>query len=114
MVTRRDILGGIGWAIAAATPVKNSHALAVEERRLAGIDLCWCPPGRFRMGSPRGEPERRPDEYQVEVTLTQGFWIGKHAVTQGLWQQVMGPLPGPLSAGAGEDFPVYNLNYAEA
>jgi formylglycine-generating enzyme required for sulfatase activity len=66
------------------------------------------------MGSPRDEPERRPDEYPVEVTLTQGFWIGKHTVTQGLWQQVMGPLPGPLGAGAGEDFPVYNVNYAEA
>ena len=35
------------------------------------------------MGSPRGEPERRPGEDQVEVTLTKGFWMGKYEVTQG-------------------------------
>jgi len=41
-----------------------------DEREVAGIKLCWCPPGRFRMGSPPDEPERRSDEAQVEVTLT--------------------------------------------
>ena len=126
--TRRDILGGVGWAIAAAAVFRSSCGLALQtadagtfvgskggaERKLAGADLCWCPPGRFRMGSPRDEHERRRDEYQVEVVLTQGFWVGKYAVTQGLWQQVMGPLPGESSAGAGEDFPVYNVNCAEA
>jgi hypothetical protein len=29
---------------------------------IAGIKPCWCPPGRFVMGSPPGEPERRPGE----------------------------------------------------
>ena len=50
---------------------------------VGGVELCWCPPGRFRMGSPPGEPERRPGEDQVEVTLSRGFWIGKFEVTQG-------------------------------
>jgi formylglycine-generating enzyme required for sulfatase activity len=85
-----------------------------EEREVAGIKLCWCPPGRFLMGSPRGEPERRPGEDQVEVTLTKGFWIGKHEVTQGEWRRVAGDLPGKLTAGAGDDFPVYAVNFAEA
>lgn len=40
------------------------------EREVAGVVLCWCPPGRFQMGSPPGEPERRPGETQVEVTLS--------------------------------------------
>jgi hypothetical protein len=44
-----------------------------DEREVAGIKLCWCPAGRFLMGSPPGEPERRPGEDQVEVTLTKGF-----------------------------------------
>ena len=35
---------------------------AGDEQEVAGIKLCWCPAGRFRMGSPPGEPERRPDE----------------------------------------------------
>src|SRR5580765_2490007 len=46
---------------------------AGDGREVAGIKLCWCPPGRFRMGSPPDEPERRPDEAQVDVTLTKGF-----------------------------------------
>src|SRR5690349_19560809 len=40
---------------------------AGDERQIAGIKLCWCPPGRFLMGSPAEEPERRSDEDQVEV-----------------------------------------------
>src|SRR5690349_19120257 len=45
-----------------------------EEKTVAGVKLRWCPPGRFTMGSPPGEPERRPGEDQVEVRLTRGFW----------------------------------------
>jgi formylglycine-generating enzyme required for sulfatase activity len=66
------------------------------------------------MGSPPGEPERRPGEDQVEVTLTRGFWIGKYEVTQGEWERVVGALPAPLTAGTGDDFPVYSMNFAEA
>ena len=68
------------------------------------------------MGSPRNEPERRPGENQVEVTLTKGFWTGKYEVTQGQWKRVVGKLPGELTAagGQGDDLPVYNVNYAEA
>jgi formylglycine-generating enzyme required for sulfatase activity len=74
---------------------------AGDAREVAGIKLCWCPPGEFRMGSPPGEPERRPDEGQVEVTLTRGFWMGKYEVTQGQWKLVIGKLPGELTvAGA--------------
>jgi hypothetical protein len=29
-----------------------------DRRKVAGIKLRWCPPGRFRMGSPPDEPER--------------------------------------------------------
>ena len=87
-----------------------------DARDVAGIKLCWCPPGRFRMGSPPDEPERRPGEDQVEVTLTRGFWMGKYEVTQGEWRRVIGKLPGvlTLAGGEGADFPVYNVNYAEA
>jgi formylglycine-generating enzyme required for sulfatase activity len=87
-----------------------------DERVVNGIKLCWCPAGRFLMGSPPGELERRGDERQVEVKLTRGFWIGKFEVTQGEWNGVIGKLPGELTAGGGEgdELPVYNVNYAEA
>src|ERR1041384_7926843 len=57
-------------------------AKAGDETTVAGVQLCWCPPGRFHMGSPRSEPERRPDEDQVAVTLTRGYWMGKFEATQ--------------------------------
>jgi hypothetical protein len=33
-----------------------------DEREVGGVKLCWCPAGRFRMGSPPDEPGRRADE----------------------------------------------------
>ena len=68
------------------------------------------------MGSPRSEPERRPGEDQVEVTLTKGFWMGKFETTQGQWKRAMGRLPGELTAELpeGDDFPAGNVNFAEA
>jgi formylglycine-generating enzyme required for sulfatase activity len=88
---------------------------AGDETTVCGLRFCWCPPGTFVMGSPRGELERRPDEEQVTVTLTKGFWMGKFEATQGDWKRVMGKLPGPLTAELpeGDDFPVGNVNFAE-
>lgn len=87
---------------------------AGEERVASGVKLVWCPPGRFRMGSPPDEVERRYDEAQVDVTLTKGFWMGKYEVTQGQWQRLMGAFMQPQNKGAGEDFPVYWVSYLEA
>lgn len=88
---------------------------AGAEREVGGVELCWCPTGKFTMGSLPGEPERRPGEDQVTVTLTQGFWMAKFETTQGQWKRVMGKLPGPLTAELpeGDDLPVGNVNFAE-
>ena len=119
--------GLIGWHCAGtnvAPPVTVCRSAGASpslvpkpgSREVAGIELCWCPPGRFLMGSPRSEPERRPGESQVEVTLTKGFWMGKYEATQGQWKRLMGKLPGELTAELpeGDDFPVGNVNFAEA
>jgi formylglycine-generating enzyme required for sulfatase activity len=89
---------------------------AGDGRDVVGIPFRWCPPGKFTMGSPPDEPERRPGEDQVEVTLTRGFWMARFETTQGDWKRVMGELPGPLTAElpAGDDLPVGNVNFAEA
>lgn len=87
---------------------------AGDEREVAGVRLCWCPQGKFVMGSPRGEPERRPGEDQVEVMLSQGFWTGKYVVTQGQWKRIVGEFPGKQPAGEGDDFPLVEVNFAEA
>lgn len=123
-VTRRTALAA-GLAALTAAPARTLRARqaaefdgtrAGDERELLGIRLCWCPAGRFRMGSPPGEPERRPGEDQVDVTLTHGFWMAKYETTQGQWTRVSGALPGPLTAElpAGDDYPVGNVNFAEA
>jgi formylglycine-generating enzyme required for sulfatase activity len=100
----------------AAEAISFAGSKTGDEREVAGIRLCWCPAGRFLMGSPPNEPERRPDEDQVEVTLTRGFWMAKYEATQGQWKRVVGKLPGALTAELpeGEDYPVGNVNFAEA
>lgn len=89
---------------------------AGDEREVCGIKLCWCPPGQFVMGSPASEPERRPGEDQVEVTLSKGFWTAKYETTQGQWKRIVGKLPGEFTAELpeGDDLPVGNVNFAEA
>ena len=122
-VTRRSLLlGALATAVAASRSLRAQQPpssfqgrSAGEERDVDGITLCWCPAGRFVMGSPRSEPERRPGEDQVAVTLTRGFWMAKYETTQGQWHHAIGSLPGPLTAElpAGDDFPVGNVNFAE-
>lgn len=99
----------------AVAPSAFDGVRAGDARKVFGIKLCWCPPGRFTMGSPPGEPERRPGEDQVEVTLTKGFWMAKFEATQGQWKRAMGKLPGELTAELpeGDDYPVGNVNFAE-
>lgn len=41
------------------------------------------------MGSPTSELGRNSDETQHRVTLTKGFWMMEHEVTQGQWLRVM-------------------------
>jgi formylglycine-generating enzyme len=107
---------GLTGSLAAADPPPFAGKKAGDERTVAGVKLCWCPPGKFTMGSPPTEPERRPGEDQVEVTLTRGFWMAKFETTQGQWKRVVGKLPGELTAElpAGDDLPVGNVNFAEA
>jgi len=106
------LIAGTALVLAAGEPVRDSKA--GEEREVAGVKLCWCPAGKFLMGSPLSEPERRPGEDQVQVRLSKGFWIGKHEVTQSQWRRVVGVFPGPFTAGEGDNFPVYTINFAEA
>ena len=95
-------------------PSPFNGSKAGDEREIAGLKLCWCPAAKFTMGSPRSEPERRPDEDQVEVTLTRGFWIGKYVVTQGQWKRVVGEFPSKQPEGEGDNFPAVEVNFAEA
>jgi formylglycine-generating enzyme required for sulfatase activity len=55
-----------------------------------GMKFVWIPPGSFMIGSPKEEKERFGNETQHKVTLTKGYYMGVHLVTQEQWQAVMG------------------------
>lgn len=46
-----------------------------------GMVFCWCPPGRFTMGTPEEQPRVFEDEQPVQVEFADGFWIGKYELT---------------------------------
>jgi sulfatase modifying factor 1 len=88
-----------------------------DERVIEGLRVRWCPPGRFRMGSPPDERGRRADESPVDVTLTRGFYTGAFEVTQGQWRRILGDFPDRLPSpafGEGDDFPMYWVSFEQA
>ncbi len=82
----------------------------VEIGKDVKIELVWCPPGTFMMGSPDDEANRDPDEGLHRVTLTQGFWMGKTEVTQRQWESVMEANP---SRSKDPDLPVEMVSWEE-
>ena len=58
-----------------------------------GMKFVWIKPGTFLMGSPKEEAERSDNETHHKVTLSKGFYMGVHLVTQEQWQAVMGNNP---------------------
>ena len=75
------------------------------------LDMLWCKPGTFQMGSPEGEKGRENDETQHEVALTKGFYLGKYEVTQEQFEKVMGSNPSHLK---GATLPVEKVNWNDA
>jgi formylglycine-generating enzyme required for sulfatase activity len=55
------------------------------------LEMIWCPPGEFMMGSPEDDPfVRSTYKPQIKVRLTQGFWISRYPIIQDLWLLFMG------------------------
>ena len=76
-----------------------------------GIEFASIPAGKFLMGSPETEKRREGGETQHEVTLTQGFRMGIHEVTQAQYEQVMGQNPSQFK---GATLPVETVRYNDA
>ena len=72
------------------------------------VAFCWCPPGKFMMGSPKWEAGRSTNEAECIVTLTKGFWMMETEVTQKLWETVMGNNP---SSYKGDYYPVEHVSW---
>jgi formylglycine-generating enzyme required for sulfatase activity len=85
----------------------------LDPRPTGPAGFVWIAPGAFMMGSPTSEPDRDSSaEVQRMVTLTQGFWMSDHEVTQAEYQAVMGSNP---SESKGLNFfPVEMVSWSEA
>lgn len=82
-------------------PAANQGPSLAEALDRLQHDFVWIAPGRFIMGSPRHESGRGDDEQDHEVVLSEGFYLQRVPVSQGLWQAVMESNP---AAFAGVDF----------
>jgi len=54
------------------------------------LTLLWISPGRFWMGSPETEPERRDSEGPQHLVQLQGFFMSQTLITQAQWREVAG------------------------
>jgi formylglycine-generating enzyme required for sulfatase activity len=75
------------------------------------MTFCWIPAGEFLMGSPDMEDDRFDDEDQVNVTLSNEYWMGKYQVTQAQWEALMGSNPSRFK---GANMPVEKVSWDDA
>jgi formylglycine-generating enzyme required for sulfatase activity len=99
-------------------------------RNSIGMELAWIPSGSFMMGSTSAQVDEAWAECkkylsscerssffgetpQRLVTLRQGFWMGRHEVTQGQYEAVMGTNPS-FFKNCGKDCPVERVSWNKA
>ena len=77
------------------------------------LNMIWINPGTFVMGSPSNELGRTSDEGpQTVVTITKGFWMGHHPVTQGEYQSLMNTNPSYFTGNL--SLPVETISWNDA
>ena len=85
---------------------------AGDSREFDGMEFVWIPGGEFRMGST--SREAFDDEQPIrQVRIGEGFWLGKHEVTQSEWQRVMGSNPSGFDE-CGPSCPVERVSWNDA
>jgi len=97
-------------------PLHASGLRSAGQRATIGLPgdvlmrFAWCPPGSFLMGS---EEEEAYSEEQPahRVTLTKGFYMGIHPVTQAQWKSIMGSDPSKFK---GLNRPVENVSWHDS
>jgi len=126
-VAIRQTSQGAAKAMAAKFPGDGHEPGEEWNQNSLSLTFCWCPPGRFRMGSKTSEPDRAnklslAQEDQVNVILTHGFWMSRYETTQAAWEHIMHTTLDEqrvkaLSAESGgidPDIPMTCVNYDEA
>lgn len=74
-----------------------------------GMVFCWCPPGSFRMGVEDPQSHQAEDAPPVDVTISEGFWIGKYEMACGTFRRMgKGPKGTPIVEHS--NIPLTNIN----
>ena len=110
------------------------------KRRNQGIEMIWIPSGTFMMGwtdaearsayedSKRYKSDTKLESFTAagpkhQVTIRDGFWMGRNEITQAQWKSIMGTTVGqqrdkvnPSFAirGEGDNYPMYYVSWNEA
>ena len=94
-------------------PSQPNHFVDLQLHRESRNDLGGV--RYFTMGSPTNEAGRGTDETETQVTLTQGFYLGKYEVTQAQYEAVMTDNNASLSPTpsnyTGSDLPVEQVSW---
>ena len=69
------------------------------------MEFVYIEPGSFYMGSTVGDSDEKPVH---QVTITQGFYMGKYEVTQKQWVEIMGSNPSNFK---GDNRPVETVSW---
>ena len=86
-----------------------NHLEEVDDRKTLNVasiqmEMLFCDPGKFQMGSP-------DDKTLHKAEFTQGFYLGKHEITQAQWEIVMKSNP---SSFQGARRPVESVSWNDA
>lgn len=70
-------------------PNNPSSNLTFDINSSVKLEMIWVNPGTFTMGSPENENQRQANETQKQVTITNGFYLGKFETTGAQYEAVM-------------------------
>lgn len=96
-------------------PIVSPDLSAMYEEMLPGgvpLEMMLMPAGRFLMGSPTAETDRKNDEGpQHWVQIPRPFYLGRYPITQGQWRSLMGKNPAHFQKG--DDYPVDSVTWQD-
>lgn len=108
---------GVATVVASVVPEPVRPAAPVQAapqaRQAFEPEMQRIAAGRFTMGSPTSEKERRDNEGPQRTVSVRAFELGKTEVTQGQWKAVMGSNPSGFSQ-CGENCPVESVSWDDA
>ena len=104
-------LPGAAWAwLEGDFILSGSHRIWTEP--VTGMEFVWIPKGCYKMGCGPWAGNCRSDEKPVHEVCVEGYWLGKHEVTQGQWKKVMSSNPSEFKKG--DRYPVDTVSWTMA